>query len=203
MARVKARRPEAGQAALLSLLARREDSPHSGRIVCSSRRNPGEQVAEGRFREDLHYRLNELTIAIPPLRERREDIPVLAEWILKDAAFRAGQTAKALSGEVESLFERHHWPGNVRQLRNIVEYAAVVCTKAIIQREHLPVGFPASVRQEKPGPAPAKTEDAGRLEILEALRVTRWHKTKAAELLGISRSTFYRRMGELGIARRA
>jgi DNA-binding NtrC family response regulator len=190
--------PEAGQAALLPLLADREDSPHSGRIVCSSARLLGEQVAAGRFREDLHYRLNELTIAIPPLRERREDIPILAEWILKDAAFRAGQPVKALSDEVAALFERHHWPGNGRQLRNILEYAAVICAKATIQTEHLPVGFPASDREE-PGSGTPKPEEVGRLEILEALRVTRWHKTKAAELLGISRSTFYRKMGELGI----
>jgi DNA-binding NtrC family response regulator len=190
--------PDAGQAGLLSLLAAKEDSPHSGRIVCSSLRNLGDLVREEKFREDLHYRLNELTISIPPLRERREDIPTLANWILKDAAFRAGQPVKALSGEVTALFERHHWPGNVRQLRNIVEYAAVICAGPIVKTEHLPVGFPASGR-EKPDPAPGKTEEIGRPEILEALRTTRWHKTKAAELLGVSRSTFYRKMGELGI----
>ena len=190
--------PDPDQAGLLSLLADREDLPHSGRIVCSARRNLAEQVRAGRFREDLHYRLNELGIKIPPLRDRPEDIPKLVDEFLAKVAERTGDPPKRISPEVEALFQAHHWPGNARQLRNIVEYAAAICTRQIIRPEHLPVGFPAN-RERRPSTLVFKPAEIGRLEILEALRATRWHKTKAAELLGISRSTFYRKMGELGI----
>lgn len=189
--------PDFAQIRLLMLLENQKGGGAAGcpvRVISTSRGDLAARVRQGKFREDLHYRLKGVTIPLPPLRHRRKDIPLLARRFLGEAA-----SAKSLSEEVTAIFQAHDWPGNVRQLKNIVAHAAAVCTGAVILPEHLPAGFPAT-RPAAGNHEVCTTGGIGRAEILDALQATRWHKSKAAKRLGISRSTFYRKMGELGIS---
>jgi two-component system response regulator AtoC len=161
-------------------------------------------VQNGDFREDLHYRLNSLAIAVPPLRDRREDIPLLTRHFLEQAAARTGAPVKVVSDAVADIFQNHPWPGNVRQLENILQHAAAMTEGQIIQTNHLPNGFPGKTaglakgygnNGGKPNPS-----DITRQDILTSLLETRWNRSLAAQRLGVARSTFYRKMDELGVS---
>lgn len=199
------------QLRLLTLLEYLEGRGRNGeavRVISASRANLVAMVRNGDFREDLHYRLNGLTIAVPPLRNRREDIPLLTRHFLEQAAARTGGPVKGVSGAVADIFQRHHWPGNVRQLENILCHAAAVSEEEVIQTVHLPPGFPGR-RTSLFGMGVEGAEDNGgnsesasitRQDILTSLRETRWNRSRAAQRLGIARSTFYRKMDELGVS---
>ncbi len=196
------------QAKLLRVLQERcfrkvggvEDVPLDVRIIASTNRDLERLVKEGAFREDLFYRLNVMPIRIPPLRERREDIPLLAHYFLALFASQMGKVLKGFSEEaMENLTERH-WPGNVRELRNSIEYAAITCPGGEIQEEHLP-----EVRE--PGITLARNEDVIVLpagdksirameEILvrKVLDETGWNISRAAHVLGINRTTLYNKI---------
>lgn len=165
------------------------------RIISSGQPVLAAMTHGGGFREDLHFRLNGVAIALPPLRERKEDIPFLTTHFLAKIAARKGEGVKSLSKEAARMFQNHPWSGNVRELKNILEHAAALCYKDTILPEHLPDGFSrASGFRNFSSPA-----SLSRLDILEALEKTRWHKTQAAQWLGMSRSTFYRKVKELNV----
>lgn len=192
------------QRRLMALLegpaATTEDGEPAVRIISATQSDLAALVKGGDFREDLHYRLLGAGLFMPPLRERREDIPLLARHFLERAAVRAGGPVATLSGEVEAILLGHPWPGNVRQFKNILDQAAALSKGGVILPDHLPAGFPADGASA--GRAAAEKPDGDavtRKRILEALAATKWHKTRAAERLGIGRTTFYRKMGELGI----
>ena len=170
--------------------------PIDVRFVSATNRDLQREVAEGRFREDLYYRLNGITLAIPPLRERLGEISKLASTFIAEAAQRSGVAAPSLSSAGLSRLEAHPWPGNIRELRNVVERAVVLCGDAPIEPEHL---FPADLVGGLSGQAPGPADERGR--ILSALQECAGNQTRAAKLLGISRKTLGVKMDKLGIAR--
>jgi two-component system response regulator HydG len=161
------------------------------RIVAATNRDLQREVREGRFREDLFYRLNVFTLRLPPLRERSEDIPALADHFLSRLRDHTGKDVRGLQGDVLDAFLRHTWPGNVRELENVVESALVRARGPMIGLTDLPESFRAeAVLASMP-------ED----RIRTALSRTGGCVTRAARLLGIHRTTLWRQMREVGIRR--
>jgi DNA-binding NtrC family response regulator len=172
------------------------------RVIAATHRNLAEMVKQGTFREDLFHRINVVPIAIPPLRERKEDIPVLAEFFLGIFRQHQGKSLPGISKKAMDRIVDYSWPGNVRELRNALEYAAIMTSDELIRPEHLRLSTP----QSSPGtPDPAKVDfhislspeelslDALTMEILNiALRHCDGNKSKAAALLKINRKMFYR-----------
>ncbi|OQY60497.1 MAG: hypothetical protein B6245_01165 [Desulfobacteraceae bacterium 4572_88] len=168
------------------------------RIIAASNVNMAEQVRQGRFREDLYYRLKVFCIQLPPLRERIGDIPLLAKHFMELGAKNMGKHFTGLSDEVLSVFAHYPWPGNVRELKNAIEYACVLCPGHMINIEHLPPEMltpPEKNFLSRMSSVPMSEKEA----VLDALKRTKWNKTKAARILGISRGTFYNRLLKYGI----
>ena len=192
--------------------------PVNVRIIAGSKRDLKQMVIEGKFREDLYYRLNVLPVALPPLRERREDIPVLMEHFLQRYFRRSGEDEPQLSDAVRQAFMRYSWPGNVRELENACERIAQTCTCGTVRVGCVSAGilFRAGSQPSDPalssplpaGPAaPVALDDRLReLEsnlILWALKVSSGNKSKAAELLQIKRSTLGDRINRCGLGHEA
>lgn len=169
------------------------------RIVAATHQDLDRMVAEGLFRDDLYYRLNVVTLRLPPLRERRDDIPLLAERFLSELRSRYGRPEMRLSSEVLEVLSRHTWPGNIRELRNVVERAFAFATGDLI----LPIDLPAGLGAERGAPgAGARALDMASQEreaILQALERTGGNKLQAAKLLGISRANLYVKIKVYGI----
>jgi DNA-binding NtrC family response regulator len=176
------------------------------RIIAATNLDLRRAVQEGRFREDLFYRLRVVPIEIPPLRERREDIEPLATYLLARVAARQGRALRFSPDALRALLD-YAWPGNVRELENALEYAVAVCKGQTILPEDLPteVQLTSLGPAIAPGmPAPPAAGDLGRsrreVELLrEALEAHRWRRVEAARALGISRATLWRRMREAGL----
>ncbi len=190
--------------------------PVNVRIIAGSKKDLKQMVAEGKFREDLYYRLNVLPVALPPLRERREDIPVLMEHFLERYFRRAGEDVPAISDAVRQAFMRYNWPGNVRELENACERIAQTCTCGTVRVGCMSANLlfragaqPADPVVALPAPPPQNTPVAldDRLRELEsslitwALKVSHGNKSKAAELLQIKRSTLGDRIARCGLDR--
>ena len=165
------------------------------RILAASNRNMDEEVKNGRFREDLFYRLNVVEIEIPPLRERPEDILPLANRFI--AEFAKGRAR--VSREVASCLERYPWPGNVRELRNAMERAVLLARGELILPEHLPGRLRAALEQPAIAPQADAQQREGieRAAILEALRKQQFNRTETAKLLGISRRALHYKLQRL------
>jgi transcriptional regulator with GAF, ATPase, and Fis domain len=208
------------QAKLLRVLQEREFQRVGGtrtlradvRVIAATNRDLAAAIAKGQFREDLYYRLNVFEIHVPALRERADDILVLAEFFLEDLGRTMGRPAAGISRDAREWLLAYPWPGNVRELRNAIERAILLCDGGLITREHLPaaLGRPAAAR---PPGAAAATIDAAPfppggvdLEAMErgfvqqALEQTRGNKSKAARLLGLSRAQLYSRLEKHGLA---
>jgi transcriptional regulator with GAF, ATPase, and Fis domain len=181
------------------------------RIIAATHRDLRREVAAGRFREDLLYRLRVFPLEIPPLRERPEDLPGLARELLARAAARTRRELR-LSPEALALLEAYRWPGNVRELENALEYASTVATGQTIQVEdlppelHCPPAEPsasaAASRRELERPTPARRSPAPPRDVLlGALQQNRWHIAATSRALAVSRSTLWRWMRELGLTR--
>jgi DNA-binding NtrC family response regulator len=165
-------------------------------------------VAEGKFREDLFYRLSVITVALPPLRDRSEDIPALAEAILAELNQKHHTRITSLDLEVFQTLEHHAWPGNVRELRNVLERAVVLAGEGEVRLEHLPQsmrGATAEPARLTLGPIPSVTfnvgatlEQAERELIDITLSYTKNNRTRAAEILGINQKTLYNKLKEYG-----
>jgi PAS domain S-box-containing protein len=161
------------------------------RIIAATNQNLRNLVEKGRFREDLYYRLNVFSVHVPPLRERIEDIPLLVSHFINSCSREMHKDIKSVSDKAMKTLLQHNWRGNVRELMNVIESACVLCTGETIQTEHLPPILE---------PWAASIESTSDKDIREALRLTRGNKAKAARLLGIHRSTLYRRMERYRIA---
>ncbi|PYN93002.1 MAG: hypothetical protein DMD91_31200 [Candidatus Rokuibacteriota bacterium] len=170
-----------------------EPIPVNVRIVAATNRDIRKLVAEGTFREDLFYRLDVVTIAMPPLRERATDIPLLAQHFLEKFADAAGRPVKRLSPEALALLSAYHWPGNVRELENLIERAVALSSAETL----LPDDFPPQLHEE-PARAPRlpaahmTLDDVKRWYVNKVLEEAGGNKLRAAELLGIDRRTLYR-----------
>jgi PAS domain S-box-containing protein len=165
------------------------------RVIASTNKALKEKVKKGEFRQDLYYRLKVVEVALPPLRERLEDLPLLIDHFRRSFNERFKKNVEGISNEVLSTFMDYTWPGNVRELEHVMEHAFVLCHGATITMHHLP---PDLRNFEQINDLPQiKTQVKkfnGSQDILDALKKTGWNKTKAARLLGISRQTVYRKI---------
>ncbi|MBI2569810.1 MAG: sigma-54-dependent Fis family transcriptional regulator [Candidatus Schekmanbacteria bacterium] len=182
------------------------------RLVAATNRDLSAMVKEGRFRDDLYYRLNVLVIRVPPLRERKEDIPVLARHFLRRAA-TGQEPVKRLSAEAMSILIGHDWPGNVRELANVIEAAVVLGDGTTIRPEHLPlelrhpalelgVDVPATAEELKELKKNIRSQSTDRLEhlfVVAALERNDWNATRAASDVGMQRTNFQALMRKFGI----
>ena len=187
--------------------------PLNARVISATNKVVEDEIGAGRFREDLYYRLNTLRIHIPPLRERREDIEVLADHFLRRFATALGKQIAGFSPAAREALLAYPWPGNVRQLENTVDYAALACEGGVIALEHLPweVAENQPPAFAAPPPARASAGDAGpdripemisgleKKRIRESLEKHRWNKSKAALELGITRRQLTYRLQKYGI----
>jgi DNA-binding NtrC family response regulator len=169
------------------------------RIVAATNRDLRKAVEEGRFREDLFYRLNVIPITIPPLRQRREDIPLLVDSFLERLSVEMKKPLEGVSNEAMGALLAHDWPGNVRELRNVLERGAVVCTGPILQLADLGL----AVRQEaapRTGPL-SSLEEVERRHVAAVLSHTGGNVSQSARILGIDRVTLYNKMKKWGLRR--
>jgi PAS domain S-box-containing protein len=199
------------QVKLLRVLQEREYEPLGAtaavrsnvRIVAATNKPLAQQVAQGLFREDLYYRLNVVRITLPPLAERREDIPLLVNHFLRQLNAEYGRRVEQLSPEAMGVLMRHNFPGNVRELRNIVERAVVLSRSSTIEREHLPTELLEEVAvagEPTVGVADNPLRESEAATIVRVLRQQAGHRGKAAAMLGIDKSTLWRKMKRLRIS---
>ena len=192
------------QARLLRVLQERVVEPLGGtqprpvdvRVISATNKNVTQLVADGLFRKDLYYRINVVKISIPPLRDRRDDIPLLVDTMIQRANDN-GREIEGVSPEVMEILMTHNFPGNVRELQNILEHAAVLCPKGVITSLHLPEDLigPSNESSERPD----VIESLQRSLILSALNRHGGNRRAAAEELSVHPTTLWRRAQRLGI----
>jgi len=173
------------------------------RIIAATNRELDQQAAEGKFRTDLLFRINNFAIKLPPLRERPEDIPSLTQHFL---ARVGGAPMIRISDEAMEVLMRYSWPGNVRELRNVIERALILVSGDTITPADLPLEIRANLADRLTAPVPEQDsmenlEDLKKRQILKILEQTGWHQGRAAEALGISPSTLYRQLKVYGLTR--
>lgn len=167
------------------------------RVIASTNKDLKEKVKRGEFREDLYYRLKVVEIALPPLRERLEDIPLLVEHFISYFNQRFKKKIEGISNEVLNKFMNYPWPGNVRELEHVIEHAFVLCHGRVITIDHLPLEIKSYESAAKVMEAKIQLKDKKTAqEILNALNRTGWNKAKAARLLHVSRQTVYRKISQ-------
>ncbi|MFI5331464.1 MAG: sigma-54 interaction domain-containing protein [Desulfobaccales bacterium] len=164
------------------------------RVITATNKDLHRLMAQGRFREDLFYRIGVIPVHLPPLKERREDIPLLVKAFIDQGRRRTRKPITGITDAALELLGSHDWPGNVRELINVIEYAFVLCPEGVIQPEHLPAAFSRiSEVQTKARPAESAARDAGeRARLIEAVTQAGGKKAEAARLLGISRVTLWK-----------
>ncbi len=209
------------QAKLLRVLEERtmrrlggsHEVPVDVRVLAATNRDPVQAVMSGAFREDLLYRLNVITLHLPPLRARKGDLQPLVQYLITDLAKRHDRPARRISTAALDVLRAHHWPGNVRELRNVIERAVIICSGESVERHHIapyPLDQRQTVRSEDTITLPVGTpiDEVERQMIIRTLQKTDNNKTRAAELLQISIKTLhnklrgYRERGLLGDAER-
>jgi two-component system nitrogen regulation response regulator NtrX len=174
------------------------------RVIAATNKRLQEEIERGNFREDLFYRLNVIPFHVPPLRERVEDIPLLADYFAKEFTTAYGRKPKELTSEAYDALRAYLWPGNVRELRNLMERIVIMNPQVRIDARHVPL--PRSTKRtvdrmaESFGSLQEVRASAEREYILKKLDETGGNVTRAAELLGLERSNLYRKMKALGIA---
>ena len=204
--------PAPTQAKLLRVLEDRKvrrlgsktETPVDVRVLAATNKDPEQAVGSGQLRQDLYFRLNVFHINLPPLREHREDIPLLVEHIQRDVNAKHGKHVRGVGAEVMDIFLSHTWPGNIRELRNVLERSTIMCERDLITRACLPDEFGKSAAKGPSDLSAIKfpvgtTVDAMERElILQTLSATGNNKTRAADLLGISLKTLHNKLKEYG-----
>jgi transcriptional regulator with PAS, ATPase and Fis domain len=165
------------------------------RLLCATHRDLGQLVDQGRFRADLYFRLNVFPMHVPPLREHRSDVPLLAQHFLAHSGSAACPQGRAVTTSAMKMLQAHAWPGNVRELQNVIEFACVMAGKGPIAPGHLP----PAVRRFDALENGKDREEASRLELSAALAACQGNRTRTAERLGISRVTLWKRMKRYGL----
>jgi DNA-binding NtrC family response regulator len=187
--------------------------PVKARLIAATNRDLAQEVKEGRFRADLYYRLNVVSFYLPPLRERRESIPVLASRFAEEFAESHKRPVRTIDPLALQALENHSWPGNIRELRNVIERGVVLCTTTSIRLEDLPADVagemlsnppvqPQPIQAEADPAAATLTETRGLAEVVriqEALRRSMNNRARAAAELGISRMTLYNKLHKYGL----
>src|SRR3974390_506397 len=185
-------------------LGSKTETPVDVRVLAATNKDPEQAVANAQLRQDLYFRLNVFHIHLPPLREHKEDIPLLAEHILRDVNAKHGKNVRGIGAEVLDIFMSHTWPGNIRELRNVLERAAIMSEKDLIMRSSLPGEFGKISGKGSSDLSGIRfpvgtTVDAMEKElILQTLQATGNNKTRAAELLGVSLKTLHNKLKEYG-----
>jgi two-component system, NtrC family, nitrogen regulation response regulator NtrX len=200
---------EASQAKLLRILQEGEFQRVGGeltlrvtvRVVSATNRNLQELVALDKFREDLFYRLSVVPIRLPALRERREDIRQLAEYFLTEFCARNNFRMKIIDQEAFSLLEPYGWPGNARELKNVIERMAILSRTDRISAEAVPLEIRLAPAESPTSTLQQTRASAERESILKALEQTNWNVSSAARMLGIERTNLHKRIRALGISR--
>jgi two-component system nitrogen regulation response regulator NtrX len=175
------------------------------RVVAATNKNLDEEIERGNFREDLFYRLNVIPFFVPPLRDRREDIPLLADHFLREFTTAYGRKPKELTPEAYQLLTEHLWPGNVRELKNLIERIVILNPQVRVDARHIPLNTLRRQPERPPdrfGSLQEVREAAERDYILKKLEEAHGNVTRTAELLGLERSNLYRKMKTLGIGPR-
>src|SRR5579863_6079925 len=174
------------------------------RVVAATNKNLEEEIERGNFREDLFYRLNVIPFFVPPLRDRAEDIPLMADCFLREFTTAYGRKPKELTPEAYHVLQEYHWPGNVRELRNLIERIVILNPQVRVDARHIPVNVnrraAADRANDRFGSLQEVREAAERDYIQKKLEEANGNVTRAAEMLGLERSNLYRKMKTLGIA---
>ena len=175
-----------------------KEHPVDVRVIAATNKDPMRAVREGKLREDLLYRLNVITIKLPPLRDHRDDIPLLTQHMIDELSRRHHKTARLISTEAMELLMGYHWPGNVRELRNVIERAVVICDGEQIERRHLPLHVtgqtPSPTADAVMIPIGMPLDEVERRVILSTLARTDYNKTRTAETLRISLKTLHNKL---------
>jgi two-component system response regulator HydG len=176
------------------------------RVLSATHRDLEAAVAKGTFRQDLYYRLKVVTIKLPPLRERREDIPLLAAHFMKELSERHGKQVSAIAGEIRRAMAAYDWPGNVRELKNLIDSMVVLDRDGVLGLDDLPEGDPIRQVQSLPtGPVGSSSlvgqplENVERYYIQQALELTAGNREEASKMLGIGERTLYRKIKQWGL----
>ncbi len=194
------------QVSMLRVLQEHEYTPLGGiakektniRIIAATNLNLADQVEGNQFRQDLYYRINVIRLTLPPLRQRMEDIPLLVERFISKLNLRQGKLIQGINQNVLSSFMAHDFPGNIRELENIIEHAFVLCSEGIITPQHLP-GFLSQTIDLKCEQNDDPVKSAQTKLIIDALTRNNYNRNAAARSLGIHKSTLFRRIKKLGI----
>jgi DNA-binding NtrC family response regulator len=188
-------------------LGSKSETPVDVRVLAATNKDPEQAVASGHMRQDLFFRLNVFHIHLPPLRDHKDDIPLLVEHMLRDLNTKHNKSVRGVGSDVLDTFMSHTWPGNIRELRNILERAAIMSEKDLITRSSLPGEFGKTAGKGPSDLSSVKfpvgtTVDAMERElILQTLAATGNNKTRAAELLGVSLKTLHNKLKEYGAER--
>lgn len=183
-------------------LGSKVETPVDVRLLAATNKNPEQAVADGHLRQDLYFRLNVFHIHLPPLREHKEDLPLLVEHLLREISEKHGTKVSGAAADVLEMFRSYPWPGNIRELRNVLERSAIAAERGPIGRQHLPAEFGRAPALGTAGlgglrfPVGTTVDDAERELILQTLASTGQNKTRAAELLGISLKTLHNKLKE-------
>jgi two-component system, NtrC family, response regulator HydG len=170
------------------------------RIISATNKDLKGLVDEGAFRNDLFFRINVIPIRLPALRERVDDIPLLADAFFRRVQMKSSKAIRGISNEAMSLLMIHDWPGNVRELKSVFEYAFVACHESLIRPFHLPPNiFHAREESKMSRDITADTHEMQKRELIDALRRSAGNQSEAARLLGVSRVTVWSRMKKLGV----
>jgi len=176
----------------------------NARIIAATNKNLSEEISAGRFREDLFYRINVMNLHLPPLRERKDDLPLLVNHIVEQFNIKFKKDIKQFSSSAYDFLEEYEWPGNIRELENTIEHCFVLCNGEIIQVEHLPKRIKSFVNTEMEKPSLSKANNFKDVEkelIISVLNQNNWNRTKSAKELGVDASTLWRKMKKLEIKR--
>jgi transcriptional regulator with PAS, ATPase and Fis domain len=202
--------PPATQAKLLRVLedhkirrlGSKVETPVDVRVLAATNKNPEQAVADGHLRQDLYFRLNVFNIHLPPLRDHKEDLPLLVDSLLAEVSEKHGKKVAGVGSDVMDMFKSYPWPGNVRELRNVLERAAIASDRGTVSRSHLPSEFGRAPATTSSGlgalrfPVGTTVDAVERELIIQTLAATSQNKTRAAELLGISLKTLHNKLKE-------
>lgn len=202
------------QAKLLRVLQEREikriggirEIPVDVRILCSTNRSLREMVKEGKFRADLYYRVNTMEVVVPPLRERMEDIPILADYFIRLANRQNGLAVSGMQPQIVRMLHGYSWPGNIRELEHSIERACILAGAGLLTEKHFEFFAEQKAPAEQPAPREsvrisyrAKQEKLEEESIIQALERCRGNRQRTAEMLNISRATLFRKMKKFGL----
>ncbi len=197
--------PLMAQSKLLTVIEQRkinrvgstQETPVDIRLISATNTDLHAAVQEGRFRQDLLYRINTIEITIPPLRERGNDVTLLARHFLQRYSRKYKKEIEGFSGEAQQLLKQYHWPGNVRELQHVIERAVILSEAGELQYDDFMLRLPVSASQDKEGKF--NLEELEKSTIQEVLRHCSGNMTQAAGLLGITRTSLYRRLEKYGL----